>query len=255
MTSHRAFFAWVAATVLCVSLLSLNAFAGKGGMDVGGGGTGVTESGKTYLLDLYDYGLKDKAFINEVRDESFEISLSQKLSCAELPCDLLSRKLKELEHLDPVFAAYTLEAIKALTWSFTDAKLKSTDDVGPTLSDVSPVQIAVRQGSLVIIQAERWAEMNAVHRTALILHEAFAALSGGKMTSPQIRRALAATFDPKFETLSIETFNEVMDQLPSSRSVAAKYSLPARGVEYHARTVLQDWETGHGRIYRRTISV
>ncbi|HVK60689.1 MAG TPA: hypothetical protein VM432_04020 [Bdellovibrionales bacterium] len=175
------------------------ALADKGGAGVSGGGLGVRIEGKAYLLDLADYDLhKNAATITTTTDTTFIIAMKANNLPEWLPFEALTRKLTDLEKLDPVFASAVFETLIKMEWVKTALTLEPTPDRVDVPVNIELLQLARRDGPIVRVQSQLWDELDEPNRVALVIHEAVAALAAENVVPKQVRALCASLFSTAF---------------------------------------------------------
>jgi hypothetical protein len=213
----------IAFVVATICLLSVSAFAGKGGANAGGGGVGLRVKSGVFLLDLIAADVQDQPYFKTEKPVTYYSLDLKSPERAWLPHDLLSRKLADIESMDPVFAAAVYETILTLTWHKTSLELTETEDAGTVPVKGELVQLARRDGAVVRVQEGLWNELNDGNKTALIIHEAVAALAGDSNDPQQVREIVAQIFMPSFYGRDRAFVMQTIKGFPSTEILYAQF--------------------------------
>lgn len=204
-----------------VVVFSLTALAS--GVSVKGGGSGVDLNDHVVLLDLLESGVDHDPYFGSrsCAGVSFEAISSLALESSGLS-ELVCRKIYDVASLDTALATAMSKTLASLTWVFTDGNLK-TIDADPII-DVSPVQLAVRNGNRVIINRALFKRMPSTHQAALVIHEIAAALISAEVTSPLPVRTLVGNLfrQDYFSRAGHDLLNDLR-YFPSRREIIFTY--------------------------------
>lgn len=210
---------------LLVFTFATSSFAG-GGVDSSGGGGGIKVDGHVYLYDLFEAGLHESPYYEtNVPDVDLIAALEQVNLPAGTDLRNLARKLEDIEVIEPYLAAAILESLKTLTWRGVEHQLLRSDDFKNEGIEDKVLQLGSRRGSVVQIQKQLWTLMNAENRTALLIHEAMAALQPLEAHGNQgpLRRAVAFLFDKTFYDGMLSHGEQVLAGFPSYFEAKKRY--------------------------------
>ena len=144
------------------------------GGDVGNGGDGVVmENGEVYLLDLVERGDHQNPYFNseaQAKTKDVERIETALRDFADMPSVMLAQKIAEIEQVEPVIATLIRMALKAYAWHIVGYELKNAEDENTPFNGPL-VQLALRDGSSILIHDKYWRKLNAAHRVVLILHK------------------------------------------------------------------------------------
>lgn len=208
-------------------LISLNSWAG-GGIIIDGGGGGVTIQGKTYLMDFYEMGIHQKAFVGSHGSDQSLKALRGLKSDLNLVSDetlrMVSGKIDDIEKRDPVFASFVQESLLNLVWNFSPQEISETADLFFCTLKQKPEQLANRQGNIVVVDLEKFKKMDSANQAGLILHEAIQALLPENFKDVcHHRRVVAQLFTEAFFGSDSQFWNQTLKNYPTSVEAIKKY--------------------------------
>lgn len=159
---------------LILIVFSSLAFA-KGGDQSHGGDGWLDDNGKPWLYDLKEGNIHLNPYFS--KDSSVDLFMAQKITLA-LPfidlntAKLFTKKLDELNTLNPDLATAVKIAVEKYQWYASDTLLDIKDE-GPVLNIPSErqVQLAARIGTEIFIDHKWWKLLTPENKVALLFHE------------------------------------------------------------------------------------
>lgn len=147
---------------------------------VGNGGEGVLLTSGLYTRDLYDHDLHLQPWVGEKKDPRLERQVQDwnPLGLSSEECDLLARKLTDLNSHQDRLGDDILAAMGYFSWQWTDQSLVliEPDEVRVPVRPEQRIPIANRFLQSILLHRQNFSRLNSENKIALILHEAVYAL-------------------------------------------------------------------------------
>lgn len=161
---------FIFAGVVAILFVSSAAFGAK---EVGNGGQGVLIGRKIVVLDLVESGIEEPLFSDMPPQRGNEARMEEALRGLNAPTALIAQKLQELGAYSPLLSDMLVFAAESYSWRLVSGPLESIPDAGGVFDPGGHriVQLAVRAGRTVRIDAELWRQMDVRNQAVLILHE------------------------------------------------------------------------------------
>lgn len=167
-------------TLLIFCLFTLQSVA----HEVNNGGDAIGIGDRYYSFDLYEHGVeRNPFFMNQVSTDPKVTDHVNRALPSSFPRDLLAKKLSELRKTEPIVAWALIETMRIYEWIILSSPLPEVDDLQDSLWGPNPpglAQAALRQNRRIFISRPIWEKMDQANKAALVLHEAWYALTTPK---------------------------------------------------------------------------
>lgn len=163
--------------LIVVSLFFVLGSPAEPGIFIGNSGDGVLLNKKIYLYDLYESDLHLKPYFGDTVSVRIQqhAYLTASLKSLGINEDLLLKKLTDAEKLKNGLGVYLMQVISRYQWIFTGLTLPLLPDKAP-VGYIERLSLARRVHGSIFIDSERFNQMDAQNKVALIVHEAVSSL-------------------------------------------------------------------------------
>lgn len=182
---------------------------------VGNGGEGVLLADGVYTRDLHDFHLHRAPWFGQEVEASLlaKVTAWNPLALSPEECELLARKLTDLNRFYDFFGDDVMEVLQFFYWTLTDQDLVliEPDEVTTPVYPQQRLAIANRHLGSILIHRENFARLNGPNKVALLIHEAVYSLMHYKEANRVVGQNLLKT-----RQLTAGFFDERQQQSPES---------------------------------------